>query len=826
MKYMEQNILYTPEKYELFFNINIKKLIYTGKVIINLKILKQTNLIKINCQKIIIINLLLNNKEYYYNYDKKYNLIIIENNFLINHIYTIEVNFLNKIEEKMEGIYYSKKNKNIIISTQFEPNYARMVFPCFDEPFLKSQFKIKIALNKNYNCLSNMPLNLKKEININNQVYYIYDFLTTPLISTYLLAFVIGNIYPVFDKPLLTNSKKKINGYCINEIKENLLWSVVQTKNAINYFEDYFKINYTLPKLDIIPIPNFSAGAMENWGLVTFREVNLLLYGNDIINKIRIVEVIYHEIAHQWFGNLVTLNNWNNLWLNESFATYFAWEGVQYTFPKLPIDSINYLENYYTALFIDGLPHTHAIIPKNINQIDDIFDEISYSKGSCLINYISYLIGKEEFKIAITEYLENNEFSNTDTNTLLYYIQKTYDELEIKNQLNIYDLFNNIVSQTGFPILEVYNKNNKIYISVKKFKLTGKTEDYILPIFISIIEYDHKYNKISILKLDKMENELNLKNKFNLNIDNSLFCIINYKINISTKNMKPNEYLKFISDKFILAYYSIENIFDYLIFLDLNLDINNKNLDIINFKYILTCFNKIFKTCKLKNNKKLFKNIKNTIFNSIFKKLFILVEYFFINNKYFINDLIDELLILFTINLKIKKFILLSKHIFLLNVNNFLTQKTFYLSKSLFKIINYYYPNFTIIIINLLKLTNISPHLLTDIINSFEYINYASYKKIIKQYKNILPIQEHIQFYCCLLKNSKIQKYVLKNIFKIKNEENIIKIMKHSANYIFKPKIKKQFIIFIKTLNYKLNNISINRILDVLESNNNILINL
>ena len=109
MKYMEQNILYTPEKYELFFNINIKKLIYTGKVIINLKILKQTNLIKINCQKIIIINLLLNNKEYYYNYDKKYNLIIIENNFLINHIYTIEVNFLNKIEEKMEGIYYSKK---------------------------------------------------------------------------------------------------------------------------------------------------------------------------------------------------------------------------------------------------------------------------------------------------------------------------------------------------------------------------------------------------------------------------------------------------------------------------------------------------------------------------------------------------------------------------------------------------------------------------------------------------------------------------------------------------------------------------------------------
>lgn len=807
-----ENII--PINYKIFFNINTKKLNYTGKIFIDINVTKNTNQIFINSKNICINYLLINNikHDFIINRDHDDDIITINYNFVCG-IYTLFFDIFNLINEELSGIYYVKKNNSLVICTQLEPNFARTVFPCFDYPHLKSTFETSIEIDHNYTCLSNMPLQKK-----NNNLFH---FEKTPLMSTYLFCLIIGDIVPVFEKPLITDSNILVNGYCLKEHVNFMKWSVEQTLISIQYFEKWFNVKYSLPKLDIVSIPNFSSGAMENWGLITFREEYILLFDKfNLYNKNSILEVINHEIAHQWFGNLVTLKSWNNLWLNESFATYFAWDAIYSNYPNKYNKILYYLNEYYRTLTIDGLNHTHPIIPKKIKNINDLFDEISYSKGSCLINYIHGIIGSHNFKKGIRNYINDNLFSNTNSNDL-------FDHLNKFSDVNIKCLINDLINVKGYPFINI-EVNENIIIKINKFNLDKNIiEIYPINIYIKLVEIKNNSKKIKLIKLDSNEVIIpyDKESLIYFNPNNELFCIINNNFNLPLKFMEFDEILKYISDEFIQSFYNFKEISSYLDLITYFINIENNNTLLLIF--IIGSLNKLFTFIKLKNNNDLYNYLYNYINKNLKNKFFIILKNLLSkNNNSFIEEFINQILILLCINLNDSKIIKLSKKLFYKSLNLYLETKKFYLSKSLFKIIINSYPKYSLLIYDLIN-KNITPIYINDIIDSLQYLDLNNYNKIICNFNKNIKLQDYSLFFTSLSKNCILQKYVVDFIINNNhinnNKELFFKILKNIAQFTFDYNICELITNFIQKKKYENYIISINRIMDIIAINKNIL---
>lgn len=441
-------------------DINLK---YKGYVDITINNDTDRNEIKINSVNINIHDIFINQDKVEYTYDKKN--IYIKHSFIKQQDYNIKITFDNNISSELVGLYYStyenKKIKKNLISTQFESKYCRNFIPCFDDPQLKSRFKMIMTGNQKLTFLSNMDVEKEEIINNLKKTY----FHTTPLMSTYLLCVVIGELNK---KTMMTKSGITVNSYNYLD-NDDLKIALNKTVSSLDYFEDYFKIKYPLPKLDIVPIPNFSASAMENWGLVTFRETSLFINQNTSdYEKLMIIETIHHEIAHQWFGNLVTMKSWNDLWLNESMATYFSFCAM------IDLEKEYYPENFIierfkNALMLDGLTSTHPIM-NTINydeNVDEIFDDITYSKGASIIMFLSKYLGKKKFIQNIIDYLNKYAYQNTTTNDF------------INMFVGIEDIFRELIITKNYPILKITRHHSKIIIEPSKFILNKDILDKI-----------------------------------------------------------------------------------------------------------------------------------------------------------------------------------------------------------------------------------------------------------------------------------------------------------------------------------------------------------
>jgi hypothetical protein len=432
--------------------INLK---YNGDVSIIISDDTDMNEIIINSINMNIHDVFINDNKVGYTYDQRN--IYVKYKFNRQQDYNIKITFDNNISSELVGLYYStyedKKIKKQLISTQFESIYCRNFIPCFDDPQLKSRFKIILTGNPKLTYLSNM--NIEKEENVNNlKKTYFY---TTPLMSSYLLCVVIGELSK---KTMTTKSGITVNSYnYLNN--DDLKIALEKTVSSLEYFEDYFKIKYPLPKLDIVPIPNFSSAAMENWGLVTFRETSLFINRNTSdYERLMIIETIHHEIAHQWFGNLVTMKSWNDLWLNESIATYFSFCAM------IDLEKEYYPENfiierYKSALMLDALSSTHPIMNtiSHDQNVDEIFDDITYSKGASIMMFLAKYLGKKKFNQNIIDYLNKYAYQNTTT----------YDFINMFSGID--DIFRELIITKNYPILRITRKNNKITLESLKFIL-------------------------------------------------------------------------------------------------------------------------------------------------------------------------------------------------------------------------------------------------------------------------------------------------------------------------------------------------------------------
>ena len=470
-----------------------------------------------------ISNLRVNGKDCEFNInDEKQELKINESFF---GKIEIDIKFSGTITDSLNGIYYSNTKSGPFFSTQFEPTGARYAFPCIDNPVYKAEFSITLDIPSGFDAISNMP---EERVTEHGQRKNI-KFMKTPKMSTYLVYLGVGHydigVSDYNGKPVYLVTAK-------GNMKDSSI-PIEMAKGSLKFYEKYFAINYQLPKLHLIAVPEFAFGAMENWGAITFREILLNLDGSSSASAIKIAdEVIAHEVAHQWFGNLVTMKWWNDLWLNESFATFMSFKSVDARHKEwnvyddfiTPQTSGAYDDSIITqsgALYADSLRKTHPIDVevKNPGEIAQIIDEITYGKGASILRMIEAYVGENIFRDGVRNYLEKYSLSNAEGNDLWTAIGKTSGK-DISNIMKTW------IKTAGHPIIMAKKDGHKIHFSQKKFRLDGSSDDTIWPIPLTVIRKGSK--KESIL-FDKREMDIDGKDFLRFNENHTGFYRVNYE---------------------------------------------------------------------------------------------------------------------------------------------------------------------------------------------------------------------------------------------------------------------------------------------------------
>nr|XP_013056390.2 endoplasmic reticulum aminopeptidase 1 [Anser cygnoides] len=336
------------------------------------------------------------------------------------HNYTVTIQYAANLSDSFHGFYKStyrtqEGELRVLAATHFEPTFARMAFPCFDEPAFKARFSVKIRREPKHLALSNMPL--MKTVNINS--WLVEDhFDTSVKMSTYLVAFIVSDFKSISK---ISSHGVKISVYTVPEKIHQADYALDAAVKLLDFYEDYFSISYPLPKQDLAAIPDFQSGAMENWGLTTYRE-SALLYDpekSSASSRLWITMIIAHELAHQWFGNLVTMEWWNDLWLNEGFAKFMEFVSVNVTHPELKVEDY-FLTRCFDAMEVDALNSSHPVSTpvEDPAQILEMFDDVSYEKGSCILNMLRDYLTDNGFKAGLVQYLQKYSYQNTKNEDL------------------------------------------------------------------------------------------------------------------------------------------------------------------------------------------------------------------------------------------------------------------------------------------------------------------------------------------------------------------------------------------------------------------------
>ncbi|KAK6529859.1 Aminopeptidase 2 mitochondrial [Arthrobotrys megalospora] len=399
---------------------------------------------------------------------------------------SVEIIFTGNLNNNMAGFYRSSyKTKDgstkYLATTQMEPTDCRKAFPCFDEPGLKATFEVALVADKNLTCLSNMDEVDVEDIEGGKAVH---RFAPSPLMSTYLVAFIVGDLHYIE-----TNAfRVPVRVYATSPESAQLgKFSLDLAAKTLDFYEKTFDSPYPLPKMDMVAIPDFSAGAMENWGLVTYRVVDLLFdeTTSGASTKQRVAEVVQHELAHQWFGNLVTMDFWDGLWLNEGFATWMSWYSCNVFYPEWKVWESYVADNLQSALSLDSLRSSHPIeVPvKKISEINQIFDAISYSKGSCVLRMVSQYIGEDVFMEGIRKYLKKHAYKNTVTSDLWAALSDASGK-DISHMMDVW------TRHIGHPVVSVTETDSGIHVKQNRFLRTAdvkpEEDETLYPIVLGL----------------------------------------------------------------------------------------------------------------------------------------------------------------------------------------------------------------------------------------------------------------------------------------------------------------------------------------------------
>uniref|UniRef100_A0A8C2K9D5 Aminopeptidase n=1 Tax=Cyprinus carpio TaxID=7962 RepID=A0A8C2K9D5_CYPCA len=412
--------------------------------------------------------------------ETQYLVIQLEGKLKPGKDYWLYTEFTGELADDLEGFYRSEYMENgekkIIAITQMQATYARKAFPCFDEPGMKAVFHITLIHDRGTTALSNSQEIKTENVIIDGMPITRTIFGPTKRMSTYLIAFVVSDFTYIDAKDkkgVLVRiwARKK----AIEDRQGDYALNITQP--ILEFFEKYYNTSYPLSKSDQIALPDFNSGAMENWGLVAYRETALLYDPRTSANgnKQRIVTVVSHELAHMWFGNLVTVKWWNDLWLNEGFASYVEYLGADYAEPTWNMKDQTILYDLQSAFAVDSLTSSHPLSRKEeeVNtpsEISEMFNTISYSKGAAVLKMLSEFLTEPVFAKGLSNYLKQFAFGSSVHSDLWEYLQKAVDQTPgIKLPYSVHEIMNRWILQMGFPVVTIDTRTGNV--SQKHFLL-------------------------------------------------------------------------------------------------------------------------------------------------------------------------------------------------------------------------------------------------------------------------------------------------------------------------------------------------------------------
>ena len=356
---------------------------------------------------------------------------------------SLAIRFTGILNNKLRGFYLSKTKLRNYAVTQFEATDARRAFPCFDEPALKATFDIALTVDASDTVISNTNQIADTPDPISGK--HTIHFSTTPKMSTYLVAFLVGD----FRCTAAKSDGVPIRACSTPDKVQLTRFAVESAKYILHYYDNYFGIKYPMPKLDMVALPDFEAGAMENFGCITYRETDLLTdtKTGDIPSKKRVAVVVAHEMAHQWFGDMVTMQWWDNLWLNEGFATWMQTKPVAQWHPEWNFaqDDAQTLDE---TLNLDAQKTTRTIraTANTPDEIDEMFDGIAYGKAGAVIGMVENYIGKEPFRRGVHNYLQAHLYANATA-------EDFWNAQTANSHLPVDKIMSSFVTQPGVPLL-------------------------------------------------------------------------------------------------------------------------------------------------------------------------------------------------------------------------------------------------------------------------------------------------------------------------------------------------------------------------------------
>ncbi|MCP4683418.1 MAG: M1 family metallopeptidase [Desulfobacterales bacterium] len=486
---------------------------------------------------------------------------------------TLAIDYMGQINDKMAGFYRSQYTSNgktkYIAVTQFEESDARRAFPCVDHPFKKATFDIEIVIDEELKAISNSPI---KEESPRSEEKKLVVFQRTPIMSTYLLFFGVGPFEFIVDE-----KDNRVRGATMPGMSKHVKFGIDFGRKSLGFCEDFYGIDYPIPKLDLIAIPDFAFGAMENWGAITFRE-NLLLHFPDITSQAgeeRICEVIAHEIVHQWFGNLVTPSDWKYLWLNESFATYFGFSIVDTYYPDWGVWGQFLHSQTDIALNRDALHETLPIeIPGGEHVvINTSTAPIIYNKGGSVLIQIKEYMGDDSFKKGLRQYLNKYKYACA----LSRHLWESFEEMSEKPIIKIMKSW---IEQKGFPVVEAKRDADKLVFTQKRFTYLPNDSDqkWLIPLNVRVFYEDGGSEILSTL-LDDKQGSIDIDSNivaYKVNDKQTGFYRVTYleKDNldqlgklVSQEGLSPEDRWGLQNDLYSLVRSSTASIDDYLEFL-------------------------------------------------------------------------------------------------------------------------------------------------------------------------------------------------------------------------------------------------------------------
>jgi aminopeptidase N len=441
-----------PRHYSIYLQPDLKKFITTGKVEIQIEALKTVREIVLNALDMEISKASIN-AHGMISLDPRMNVEAQTVSFTLPEPlapgkYLLSIEFTGHLREAAQGLFYVRYSatvgKKLMLCTQLEATDARRMFPCWDEPVFRASFEPTVVVPNKHLAVSNMPI--EKEKPLGTELKEVH-FQASPPMASYLVVLVSGELEALEDsfegvrvRVITTEGKKEQGRYALESAKK-----------ILGYYNNYFGVKFPLPKLDEIAVPGGFQGAMENWGGITYNEARLLYdpKASSLETKQGVFHVMAHEMAHQWFGDLVTMAWWDNLWLNEGFASWMGTKATDYFNPEWQM-GLNAGAAKSGVMRQDSLSSTHPILQPVLNesQASDAFDGITYIKGQSFLRMLENYLGADTFRAGLRLYMERHRLSSTTTADL-------WKALEKASAKPVNALSAGWTEQPGFPIVNV-----------------------------------------------------------------------------------------------------------------------------------------------------------------------------------------------------------------------------------------------------------------------------------------------------------------------------------------------------------------------------------